>query len=347
MATSDALGDWFVVGGAQAQSLARALEETENSLSTRQRVVNELRARIGVDPNTHLNWSSGDTAATAGLPALRHRVRAMENTLGVRLGVLRPEREGAWFRPTSQKTIGPFPTSIFEDPIFAAYSVGDAPRVREGIMAAWNERRRPHVGEIPFNTKSACLWLTLLELNAQLSELVTLPADAGGLKLDAVPGHLSPSLESPNFRSFLVAVQADFVDVRGRLDRCYRQLLEASDRFWFEQWRRFKSAEKTTRESASAPNTARKVRDEFRRRRQTTGRSGLSGMRTIQDLDALAYMGFNDFPEKDELRTRYLDLAKKFHPDRHGGSETAFKRLTKAYSHLTKRLEESTQGAGR
>ena len=54
-----------------------------------------------------------------------------------------------------------------------------------------------------------------------------------------------------------------------------------------------------------------------------------------RDREALDVFGFVDYPTHDELRRRYLELAKKLHPDAVGGSDDEFKHLSKAYHHLS------------
>ena len=84
------------------------------------------------------------------------------------------------------------------------------------------------------------------------------------------------------------------------------------------------------------------MREEFKRRRQTASTTAPQhGVRHLSgaDIDALRFMGFEEVPAPELLRQRYIVLAKQYHPDRHGGNENAFKRLSSAYSHLINRLD--------
>ena len=123
----------------------------------------------------------------------------------------------------------------------------------------------------------------------------------------------------------------------------------------------------TVREPGSFTETYRAIREdraqdmraEFRRRRTTTSRntagrntagrntakSSVKSIKTTVDIDALSFMGFAEFPAVSDLRSRYRQLAKQYHPDQNPQHEERFKRLTKAYNHLTSRVVSKANAA--
>ena len=98
---------------------------------------------------------------------------------------------------------------------------------------------------------------------------------------------------------------------------------------------------------------AQDMRAEFRRRRMssaqsaardTTARSSMN-LKTTMDIDALRFMGFEEFPTVSNLRLRYRQLAKQYHPDHNPQHEDRFKRLTKAYNHLSSKVSSNSSAA--
>lgn len=55
-----------------------------------------------------------------------------------------------------------------------------------------------------------------------------------------------------------------------------------------------------------------------------------------------AFLQFDQKPSKDELKSRYRDLVKVYHPDK-GGTEEQFIKLHTAYEECLKEYEEATQ----
>lgn len=43
-------------------------------------------------------------------------------------------------------------------------------------------------------------------------------------------------------------------------------------------------------------------------------------------------LGFNDYPTENELKKRYRELVKQFHPDKDGGDTDKFEEINKAYT---------------
>lgn len=61
-------------------------------------------------------------------------------------------------------------------------------------------------------------------------------------------------------------------------------------------------------------------------------------MHVLSDREALLFLGFETYPSLAELRSRYLALAKKLHPDTSRGDHESFKRLSRYYRHLRAKI---------
>lgn len=268
---------------------------------------------------------------------LGQRLKGVENTLRFRLGILRPERPHAWFRAPATTSTGPFATTLINDPVLAGYDPRDAQKVKKDLSALWTKRV---AGPLPFLEDGPSLWKTLLEMNAELEKILVLPAPFEGLRLDKLPDELPPKLESRPLRAFLLNVRTEALSTRDRLGAAYAELFDACDRLWKVQSERATDSKPPPPKEPSSSGAragrhpdADNMREEFRRRRVRTSRA-LSD----KDLSALKFMGFDDLPDSEGLRQRYLLMAKRLHPDR-GGNDGAFKLLTSAYAHLQNRVQ--------
>jgi hypothetical protein len=104
--------------------------------------------------------------------------------------------------------------------------------------------------------------------------------------------------------------------VRDRLNICFNQLWSACERFWVQQ-------QKTLDEQK------RKQNQQSSQQRRST-----EAVLLHSDIEALRFMGFIARPSQENLRKRYLELAKTLHPDVNGGKDDSFKMLGKAYHRL-------------
>jgi hypothetical protein len=255
--------------------------------------------------------------------------------LRFRLGILRPERPGAWFRAPAATSTGPFASAVIEAPVFALYDPSETEAVSKQLLDLWHARA---AGPLPFKEATPNLWGSLLELNAAWTALVKVPEPFAHLSLAELPDGLPKAIDSRALRAFLLNVRSEVLSTRARLDQAFDELRRASERFWtyqIEQERRFRGRHGGTERPRVNP-TADSVREEFKRRRQTTA---VLPPLSSGDREAMRFMGFDDVPTSDALRQRYLSMAKRLHPDREGGSDTAFKMLSSAYSHLLARVE--------
>lgn len=261
---------------------------------------------------------------------LSARVRKLENTLNFRIGMLAPERKGAWFRESLRQRTGPFPESIYEEPVFAPYNIEDTDKLRHTIQRAWHERR---VAALPFTKAQPCLWSTLLELNQAYEQVCRLERPFQHQRLDRLPEGLAEDLATPSLKAFLQKVAEAALGVRNDLDRCHEMLWRASCGFWDEQLRQERRKSQRQAQYQNYQQTAEDIRDKFRERRHSVRRA-----MTTMDVQALKFFGIEEFPDKNQLRRLYLDLARRYHPDC-GGNDDQFKQLTRYHAHLQQRLE--------
>jgi hypothetical protein len=227
--------DWFLPAIEADGSVGDCLGAVLDELAARAAFVTAVRSAL------QGTQARGPDAVTD----LTHRVRALENTLRFRVGVLRPDRPLAWFRPPAATSTGPFAATLIEEAIFAPYEVQDTERVRRELGTLWAKRAD---GPLPFRDGLPCLWRTLLSFNAELARLCRLGGPFDGLSLERLPDGLPPALESRALRAFLMNVRGEVLGVRERLQACFTQLWEASEKLWAVQLEQAKEVRQRERE---------------------------------------------------------------------------------------------------
>lgn len=317
--------DWFLA----------AIESNGTVAESLTAVLTELETRAGFITVLKLALSGRNPKGIDAISELGQKVKGLENTLRFRLGILRPERAQAWFRAPAATSTGPFSSTLLEEPVFAPYDPADTERVRVALSDCYRLRTTE---SLPFKDQSSCLWRTLLSYAEDLAAISKLAGPFEGLDLAELPDGLPSGLESRALRAFLMNVRAEVVASRERLDACYRQLWETSEKLWAHQLEEQKR--KRAKEGQERPRVknaaADAMREELKKRRAA---DALKPLLTPADLDAMKFMGFEDLPSGEMLRHRYLAMAKRLHPDRQGGSDYAFKILSTAYAHLVARIE--------
>ena len=309
--------DWFFTAIAHDGPVGPCLDAVLVELDTRRSFIARLRQKLTLETTTV------DTVTDLG-----QKIRALENTLRFRLPMLSPERPVAWFRAPSATTTGPFQATLLGEPVFAAYEPANVAQVEQALTLAWQSRQLPN---LPFMEASGCLWRTLLSHNSRLEEMCRLQAPFAGLRLDVLPDGLPAELNSRALASFLMNVRTEILVARDRLNNCYQQLRESSLKLWLEQRKITAQDSRRARSNQGAQN----LRDEFRRRRSCA--ASAAPALSPADISAMQFMGFSELPPAILLRQRYIDMAKKLHPDRQGGDDQAFKVLVNAYARLSAR----------
>lgn len=320
--------DWFRPAILSEGGVKDSLRAVHQLLSRRRALVSALYRSLCQE------GLAEDRVTTLGREA-----RELETTLRYRLGVLRPEREGGWFRPAPQRTAGPVATTVLPHAVFGAYEYERVDAVARALHASFEGSE---VATLPWSVgDEPTLWGTLIQLRTRLTEACRLPEPFSTLSLETLPDGLPEDLKSWSLEAFLRNVRREVQGVRVALSANYQILAEACDRLWDVQRLRLRAEDlKRAQEEAQARQRAR-----FEAHTHDTTPPGADArsrgtLRTKlpADLEALNFMGFGDFPDRAELRQRYLALAKEFHPDRKGGDEAAFKRLNRSYRHLERRL---------
>jgi len=313
--------DWFLSAIIKDGSVGNCLAEVLSELKRKESFIGRLSERIS-------EKTSGGVDCISDLAL---RISTLENTLKFRLSILSPNRRGAWFRVSASTASGPFAGSLLPDPIFSPYDEKNTAKIKAGLADCW---RNHNLLSYPLKASESCLWKTLLNLNFELRKLGDMEPWP---RLERLPEELPSELESRSLRAFLTNVRSEYLAATQRLDICHGLLWEASERFWQEA-RAYQSASNdpfSGDDIYEGHRTAEKMRQEFRSRRSTPTINRPLG-KSVQDLEALTFMGFEDFPDAEALKHRYHSLAMEMHPDREGGNEARFKLLAKSYRHLTR-----------
>jgi len=315
--------DWFISAIVNDGTVSQCLNMVVTELDRKQRFVQKLKEKIG-------EKSGGNIDAITEISA---RILTLENTLKFRLSILSPDRRGAWFRTSASTATGPFAGTVLPDAVFSNYDENRTNKIRAGLVDCWNKR---NLLSYPFKASESCLWKILLSINFELHSIGDLGEWA---RLEALPEELAGDFESRALKAFLSNVKMEYLAARQRLVNAYDVLLDASDRFWAGA-RSFKSSSGDASGKSGAHEdmydghrAAEKMRQDFRSRRSSTTIKRPVG-KSAQDIEALVFMGFEDFPDSESLKQRYHSLALEMHPDRQGGNEARFKLLAKSYKHL-------------
>lgn len=257
--------------------------------------------------------------ASDRISVLIRRAKELEETLSFRMGMLSPDRPGAWFRIHMNQGSGIFSGQVLSEPIFCPFPEEKAMSVRYSLKKFYREGIR---GEIPFFQGGSCLWLRLLDLNATWYEIDRLQgAHMGTLSLMSICATPPGFAASHALARFLDNVMPYHQKARDLLDACHEHLAEASEKFFMQergQGFRF--------DSFSEPES------------KTPPRRQASLPRSPKDQSSLRIFNFTSYPDRATLKERYRELAKCWHPDRPTGCEEKFQKLHLAYKHLLQQI---------
>ncbi len=310
--------DWFAPAILADGHVADSLNQLIADLDAKQVFAKALRFNL---------WELSRVSGRDSLTSLKTELKEFERTLAFRLGMLSPDREAPWFRPLLGDKFGPFQAAMLKEPMLGKYDVERIDAVRSAIVSAWN-KSDPTV--LYFKDAGPTLWHRLLEIAAHWQALMSLQVGERELRLDQLPDELPLVFDSRMLRAFLVNVRSEALNARHHLDQLYNKLLAACETLWAAQQVRH-----ATKSQNPYHSTAERVRAEMRERRQSAKAKPII---SVNEMQALRFMGFSDLPEETALKKRYHELAKRMHPDCHGGSEESFKMLTKAYHDLSVRV---------
>lgn len=323
--TQTIVKDWFLPAIEAVGSVEHSLEAVLHELRVRSAFVTAVKYAL-VSPNS----SSPDL-----LTLLSQKIKILSQTLEFRLGILAPDRPQAWYRPPAMTNTGPFAATLLNEPIFSVEDVWDTEQLRRDLVQSWTTKSYKF---IPLLGDGPSVWRTLLCLNRDHEAICSLPEPYNHLRLDTLPDGLSDILESRPLRAFLLNVRQEIQNARVKLDDCYNRLLSSSESFWEEQKKRSTRQKEGSRtfKRSGAEDKGRNTGDQNQRRNRRENRSIFLAP---ADYEALSYMGFTELPSHSELRSRYITLAKKLHPDRQAGKDEGFKLLSCAYERLLGRVQ--------
>ena len=309
--------DWFVGAIHFEGSVQDSLKFVASQLSRKHHFISQLQSKL----------CSSDHDCDR-LTKMGRDIKELENTLRFRLGILQPERPASWFRTIQRKDFGPFRSSMLVSPVFGDYEQEEFRSVQQGIKKSWAKSR---MDLLPFDKTQDSLWKVLIEKRQQLTNLAIFESPFEDLNLDNLPEKLPADFESRSLRAFLINVRTEYLAIKDRLQLCYEQLWNSSERLWEYQEKLTKQEQErksreSARQSGSSKNTHRSQRKFFNRELGST----------YAEVMAMRYMGFEKKPADEDLKKRYREMAKKFHPDR-GGDEESFKKLTEAYRRLSEK----------
>lgn len=306
--------DWFFPAVEKDASVKESLLAVRKNLSMKLDFMTKL-----TDNLCGLSQSDFDAVTD-----LWNRTRILKTTLEVRLGVLNAERPGGWFREAMFESAGPFQTKTLRDPVFTEYETKLYPKMREQIQKCWR-------GCLELDDRYArpgdSLWRKLLAYNALFNKIAQVKINkVSTLNLNKVPHELPNELDSPLIRQFLLNVAARLSKLRSELNECYSMLWKSSTNLWRVQMDEFQEGGGSSYSNSS--------REHFRERRQQ--KYCLTGKDLARNR-ALEFMRFSEMPTASDLRSKYIALAKQYHPDLLGGSEERFKKLSEAYRILSEK----------
>lgn len=323
--------DWFLPAILSDGSVDHSLGVLMADLDYKHRFVEILRQHLAPRP-----VDSGDGPALVrsqdALTELGARAKNLAHTLEHRLGMLSAERRAAWFRAPIVGSGGPFTRVSLPVPVLGSYQGHDAAKVRAGLYSAY---WAPSLQLLPFAANPASLWSLLIGMRQDLDRIECLPPPYAPHRLSEAPQQLAAVLHSPACLAFLDKLRQVIIATRQSLDASFAKLQGKCEELWTLEMRQAEGhARRPTHPGAAQ---AEEVRDRLRARRLS-----LRQMASAKDQAALRLLGFHDLPSARDLRARYLELAKKLHPDRNGGEDQAFKDLQAAYDRVLSRIDAST-----
>ncbi len=295
--------DWFLPATQGQLSVEESLNVVLQREEARLYFVKALKSAL----------QSPDQRISDAISALRWQVGDLSKTLDFRLGMLQKNRAQAWFRPCSAAELGPFPARINFSSLLPKINPEQSRKVRNELVQLWGSREIQ--GELL--PRGDYLWSDLLELNGSWDRICRMEEPYQDLRLDELPEGLPDYIASHSLCFYLEKVNQLIKLARQDLDTCFQKFFRVTEAFLLNYY------QKPTRNSFDTKSNHNKPH-----RRQI--RSG--ALRT-----SLAFMKFDAPPTIKELKKRYFEMAKQYHPDATLGSPDQFQVLR---SHYEKILQE-------
>ncbi len=313
--------DWFWPALNPQATLFDAFAEAGKVSRDRLELVKCLQNHFQPDPKQQDKFS-----------ALQGAMNSLTITLDYRLGLLRPEATESWFREFTQKPNFIFRDPIITLPIFKPFNVHKVTEYKELLRLSFAEGREP--AKIPLDLKSS-IWGEILQLRHQLCRLATLEGNFGKINLFRGEVELNSAVcESESLRIWVEKVQGRFIGLGDQLEVCFQKLWQASRPFWLLQ-------QNTSLKKDSKPDPFRVYADDLRQKFKQRRLDAKWVHLTWHEKEALDLLGFASMPDSQSLRSRYLELVKKHHPDRSREEGNEFKKIVLSYELLKERIESA------
>jgi hypothetical protein len=232
--------------------------------------------------------------------------------------------EDLWFAPVIKTTALPFMETQIADaePVCLRVEPIRIKALQLDLKTAWL-KGSSFVAD--WAGRGSCLWLRVLAFNQEMNELSNLSGPFSDLSFQDLPESLPDELYSRSLVVFLSRIKGAFLACRKDLDRFFDRLWVMSDPAFnkiFSQACREKSDQYRTNM-------------QFHKSRQYA--TGQEEVPPIIQL-SLQFMGFKAMPSSQELRRRYREMARRYHPDVEGGSDEKFQMMLEHYNRLHQNL---------
>ena len=164
----DSEKDWFLPAILSTGGVSQSFKAVGKSLEDKLSFIHCL--------NTNLSSYQGKSSDS--ITELRNRIEELENTLTFRLGMLSPDRPGAWFRENMNQGSGPFGSSILSEPVLAPYEINKLAKVRYALKNSFEQQIRESLNNLdsfmssPYRFKSPKTALSLLNACYDVNDVV-------------------------------------------------------------------------------------------------------------------------------------------------------------------------------
>lgn len=299
--------DWFQLAFETKGTLESCLDVVAEDLVLKLEFLNSIRK--------NLTTKEGNSDR---LSELLLTVLKMEYSLSYRLGLLHSSNLGGWFKAFQFPLSQPFKSDIFKEAIFSPFFKDSIPTLKSQIRKSYEDGT---IYPIPFTDKEPCLWLKLLELNKEFKYINEIYILKEKFTLTQSPLLIPSSIASEKVILFLKRLSLKSIEIKGIIETCYKLLWDSSIIFWnhLETKPNFngQKSNKSYKKAPPPPKPYPHMTD--------------THLRTLN---------FLTLPNKVQLRSRYLEMAKQVHPDITGGPDEEFKILYKSFRFLEKIVEQ-------
>ena len=329
--------DWFGPAIIENGSVGQCLEAVEKLLAERMDLIAQIKcALVPSNPST----PSDTVVKTDNLTNFGKSLVPLEQTIMARVGVLRPENVSSWYRAPAASAKGPFQSEQLQLSVFGRHHIKDFKSVKKSIQKCWENNSI----EPLFFDPEGTIWGAILKAKIRFSKTITLNGGYSGYTLMNIPENIESKHLSPSLKAFFRNVRVEVLNLNRRLESLYDVLWATCEKFWGYHESKIKEDNASSKgSSSSCKSDASRMRDAFKQRRAAAQIRVSS--KTKKELRALNIMGFEALPKLEELKKKYRELARAYHPDA-GGDEIKFKELTESYNYLSDKISSTVEFLG-